>query len=204
MRSTMWLWLTFACGSDAEETDPSGFSPGPFTAAMGDPEDCAPSAALKLPSGKNFGTWAAGRITPPGYPARVDEVNVLLDHRIPCTVARTGLIRIFVDGDVPSEKPGVIRAGEVEAADANTGPQTISLDLTGAPPTLEQGQHLYVMLRAEGETGAQRCLTLCQKEDRSDQAFWSDATEQPYGWTPMSDLGVIGEPAMAMTGEVLD
>jgi hypothetical protein len=203
MRTLLAFSLLVACGGAAEDTEPAGPAPGPFSASMGDPDDCAPSAALKLPTGRDFGTWAVGRITPPGYPARVDEVIVQFDHRVPCTVAIPGLVRVFVDGDVPSDEPGVIRAGEVEAADANTGSQQITLDLGAAPPRLEQGQHLYVMARSEGQTGAMRCLTLCQQRDQADEAFWSDRTEQPYGWTPMNELGIVGAPAMRATGEIL-
>ncbi|MFT7519746.1 MAG: hypothetical protein ACI9MC_001890 [Kiritimatiellia bacterium] len=203
MRALIPLILLAGCAgaTDDDTDDTPTVDPGPFVAALGDPEDCSPSIALKPPSEAYHGKWLAARLTPPAYPARVDSITIRFDGRVPCTLGVEGLVRVAVGGaDAPSE-PGVIGAASVDPG-SGPGGQIYTLGMA-APPILQQGDHVWVHTQILDDAGSPRCVTLCTGEDSADRAFWSDTDKAPYTWTSIAESGASGSVAMSMEGEVL-
>lgn len=198
MRALVLLPLLAACsGGDTDEV----VEPGPFRVTQGDPEDCEPSAALAPASDDDINTWAVARLDPPGTPARLDEVVVRFDNRLPCTTAQPSLVRASIDaGDLPAE-PDFVGAATLDASDGSSA-IIVTIPLSDGP-VVEEGESIFVHARYTGDPNGMRCVTLCQDTDRSDAVWWSGASEVPFSPRTIASDGTSGQLAVAVSGEVL-
>ena len=197
-----WLplaMLLVACGGDDVDTTPDGPEPGPFEVKLGDPEGCAPSVAIKPESAADIDTWIGGRLTPPAYPAKIDEVVVGFDGRVPCSITVPSAIRIGVGGAEPPADPEILRYAEVEASGSNGPGVVFTVPLDGVR-NVEDGEHVWVYIEVKGSMDQMRCLTLCQDIDNSDVCYWSGTSDPPYQWR---NIDGVGQLALAMRGETL-
>lgn len=197
-----WLPLALilvACTGDDEETGTAGPEPGPFEVTLGDPEGCAPSIAIKPESAADIDTWIGGRLTPPGYPARIDEVTVGFDGRVPCSITVPSAVRVGIGGAEPPANPETLRFAEIEASDSNGPGVVYTIPIDGAR-NLELGEHVWIYAQVQGSMDEMRCLTLCQDIDNSDVCYWSGTSDTPYQWR---NIGEVGQLALAMKGATL-
>lgn len=198
MRLGWLLLLVVGCsGDDESETDTGPDGPEPFAVALGDPEDCGAFGKVAPKDASEVGHWVAGRLTPPYWPARVDEITAAFDARIPCTATIPGKMYVVIAGETLPSDPEIRYFGEVQSG----GSQGQIMTLEVPELYLEDGEHLYVMSQAEGTESAMRCMSLCQDEDQPDLGWWSNASEPPYSWTTLGSRGEFGALAISMKGE---
>lgn len=197
MRALALLPLLLIACSGGEDTDAE---PGPFTATLGTTE-CESSRAL-ITTDDHVGTWLTSKVDIPGYPARIDQLTYTFDGRDTCSFVPPSLIRLSVGGATPATEPNFVYAQPIDPADDGEGDIiTYTLDITDV--TLLDGEQVYVHAQMNGDGLLHRCAMLCEDTDRSDEIWWSGASEVPFSYTAISGTGQSGQTVLSVTGEVL-
>ncbi len=193
------------------DTGSEGVAPGLYTLINHEAADedltCA-STILVLPVAGEEQDWALARLTPPGYPFRVEGVvaSFLEDASPPggtggaCLGGTTHVVRLYASTD-PNPSPSPTWA--VEATETTLEVQDGVWALEVTPPTplvLQSGEHLFVAIQQAGTFPNVGCMAACGGSTSTGRNFWAEGASAPHTWSEVSSVDFL----VAVPGEVTE
>lgn len=150
--------------------------------------------------------WVAVRLEPPHYPFQVEEIEYGIvdyydiDTGVTCLAGLQHKVQIYKASTIaPPASPTVLAEVSVPATSWSDTYRTVRLTLE-SPLTITASDDIFVAVQFAGTYPQVQCVRTCGDLLQPEHNYWSNASNPPYSWQPLSTWDIEGHAQISVWG----